>query len=66
MFQGHRVILESRMQVSLGKMAGITGLGKETEIGQLQMVDNSSQLIDQRAVGLFQHMGMNKHQAHEQ
>ena len=38
MLQGHRMVLERRVQIGLGRMAGVPGLGKETEIGQIKLL----------------------------
>jgi len=66
MFQGHRVILKSRVQVSLGGMAGVARLREECQIRQLQLGNDARHTIDQRQIGLPLKLGMNEHQADEQ
>ena len=39
MFKGHWIILKWGVKVGLGKMPGIAGLGKETEIRELEFPD---------------------------
>ena len=66
MFQGQGVILESRMQVRLGKMTGIAGLGKEAEIGQLKRSDQCRPLRKRGAVGSDPEEGMDQDKTQEQ
>lgn len=63
MFQRHRMILEGRIQVGLGKMPCITRLRKEAEIRQLQGFDNTGNLPDPENIGLPLIQGMKKHRS---
>ena len=36
MFEGHRVVLESRVKVRLGQVPGVTGFGEETQVGEIK------------------------------
>jgi hypothetical protein len=66
MFQGHRVILKSRVQVSLGEVAGVARLREEAQIRQLQLRDNPCNGFDRGKIGLPLQMGMDEHQADKQ
>jgi len=37
--KGHRIILKWGVEIGLGKMPGVAGLSKETEIGELEFPD---------------------------
>ena len=39
MFKGHWIILKWGVKVGLGKMPGVAGLGKETQIRELEFPD---------------------------
>lgn len=52
MLKGHREILKGRVQIGLGKMPGVTGLGKQTEIRQLE-IPNEALTISQVVLVFF-------------
>lgn len=66
MFQGHRVILKSRVQVGLGEVAGVARLREEAQIRQLQLRDNPCNGFDRGKIGLPLQMGMDEHQPQQQ
>ena len=39
MFKGHWIILKRGVKVGLGKMPGVAGFGKETQIRELELPD---------------------------
>ena len=39
MFQGHRMVLESGVQVGLGQVTGVARFGKQHDVGQSQPGD---------------------------
>jgi hypothetical protein len=66
MFQRYGMILESRMQVGLRQVAGVARLGKEAEVGQFQVRDDTGYLGNGWCIGLPLKKGMGKYQAKEQ
>lgn len=46
MFQRHGMILESRMEVGLRRMARVAGLGEQGKIGQTKPFDQRSAVFD--------------------
>ena len=65
MLQGHRMVLKRRAKVGHAGMAGVTGFGKKTQIGQPQHPDNLCPLVKQRHVKLLPDPGMNEHEAEQ-
>ena len=66
MLQGDRVVLKGRVEVGLGRVAGVARLGEKRKIRQLQFRDNSDNGIDYGKVGLLLQPSMDEHQADEQ
>lgn len=50
MLESERMIHERRMQIRLRRVAGITRLGKQAQIGQLQMADQGAFVGQSRGV----------------
>jgi hypothetical protein len=42
------MVLERRVQIGLGRMAGVPGFGKETEIGQIKMLHQVRAFLKRR------------------
>jgi hypothetical protein len=66
MFQGHRMILKSGVEVGLGGVACVAGLGEKRQVRQLQVRHDPGNGIKRGESGLPLNMGMEKHQADEQ
>lgn len=66
MIKGTRMILQSRMQVGLRRMAGVAGLAEQREIGQAQLGDQCSIGLQARLICYGQLPGMGKNCDHTQ
>lgn len=46
MLEGQRMVLECRVAVGLGQMAGVARLGEQAQIGQAQVIHQSAVFLD--------------------
>jgi len=66
MLEGHRMILEGRVEIGLRGMPTVTRFRKKRQIRQFQVRDRPRHMLNPGGVGLVLQPGMDEHQAEQQ
>jgi hypothetical protein len=66
MIQGHGMALERGVQIGLGKVPGIPGLGGEAQVGKSQVLGHVGLLQEQRQVGSRHEVRLDENRHQEQ